>query len=352
MDANHQQFLTNLLNAPGPSGYEEPVQAVVREWVGEFADSVTTDYHGNVIAAVNPEGSPRIMLDGHSDQIGLLVKYIDDDGYLRVTPVGGWDVQMLIGQKLQVWTANGPIMGVIARKAIHLLTPDERKTVPKIKELWIDIGAASGSEAREAVAIGDPVTFELGMRKLMNGMIAGAAMDDRVGVWVVMAALKKIAAANPKAAVFAVAAVAEEIGLRGAKTSAFAIDPQVGIAVDVTHATDCPTIDKNEHGDIKIGGGPVVVRGANVNPVVFKRLNEAAKADSIPVQINALARGAGNDGNVIQTTRGSVATGLVTIPNRYMHSPVEVVAESDLEHAADLIAKFCLDIDPETDFTP
>lgn len=352
MDANHQKFLEDLLNAPGPSGYEEPVQKVVRDWVGSFADSVETDWHGNVVAAVNPEGSPRIMLDGHSDQIGLLVKHIDDDGYLRVVPVGGWDVQMLIGQKLQVWTANGPIVGVIARKAIHLLTPDERKTVPKIKDLWVDIGAASGGEAREAVAIGDPITFELGMRRLKGDLIAGAAMDDRVGVWVVMSALKKVSEGNPKAAVFAVAAVAEEIGLRGAKTSAFAVDPQLGIAVDVTHATDCPTIDKNEHGDIKIGGGPVVVRGANVNPVVFKRLNEAATNKSIPIQINALGRGAGNDGNAIQVTRGGVATGLVTIPNRYMHSPVEVVAESDLENAASLIAEFCLGVDAGTDFTP
>lgn len=352
MDSNHKSFLNDLLNAPGPSGYEEPVQKVVREWVGTFADSVETDYHGNVIAAVNPEGSPRIMLDGHSDQIGLLVNHIDDEGYLRVIPVGGWDVQMLVGQKLQVWTENGPLCGVIARKAIHLLTPDERKQVAEIKELWIDIGSKSGDESREVVAIGDPVTFELGMRELRNGMIAGAAMDDRVGVWVVMAALKQIKEANPKAAVFAVAAVAEEIGLRGAKTSAYAIDPQIGIAVDVTHATDCPTIDKNEHGDIKIGGGPVVVRGANVNPVVFKRLKASAAANEIPIQINALARGAGNDGNVIQTTRGGIATGLVTIPNRYMHSPVEVVAESDLEQAAKLIADFCLGIDEGTDFTP
>ena len=151
---------------------------------------------------------------------------------------------------------------------------------------------------------------------------------------------------------FAVASVAEEIGLRGAKTSAYSVDPQIGIAVDVTHATDCPTIDKNEHGDIRIGGGPVVVRGANVNPVVFRQLGKAAADKKIPIQINALARGAGNDGNVIQTTRGGIATGLVTIPNRYMHSPVEVVAESDLEHAATLIAEFCLNIDGDTDFTP
>lgn len=352
MDTQHEQFLQDLLNAPGPSGYEEPVQKVVRAWADDFADSVETDWHGNVIAAVNPQGSPRIILDGHSDQIGLLVKHIDDDGYLRVVPVGGWDIQMLIGQKLQVWTAGGAVNGVIARKAIHLLTSDERKSVPKMNELWIDIGAKSGDEAKEVVAIGDPVTLELGMRHLRNGLIAGPAMDDRVGVWVVMSALRQIREASPQAAVFAVASVAEEIGLRGAKTSAFSVDAQIGIAVDVTHATDCPSIDQNEHGDVRIGGGPVVVRGANVNPIVFRRLNEAAANRGIAIQLNALGKGAGNDGNAIQVTRGGVATGLVTIPNRYMHSPVEVVAESDLENAAALIAEFCLQVDENTDFTP
>ncbi len=352
MDTQQEQFLSDLLTAPGPSGFEQPVQAVVREWVSEFATSVETDYHGNVVAAVNPHGSPRIMLDAHCDQIGLLVKYIDDEGFLRITPVGGWDIQMLIGQKLTVWTDDGPATGVIARKAIHLLTADERKTVPEMKDLWIDIGAKSADEARSIVAIGDPVTFELGLRRLNNNLIAGAAMDDRVGVWVVMNALQQISEGRPDAAVFAVSSVAEEIGLRGAQTSAYAIDPQIGIAVDVTHATDCPGIDKNEHGDIRLGAGPVLVRGANANPVVLEQLIAAARTRGTPVQINALARGAGNDANAIQLTRGGVATGLVTIPNRYMHSPVEVVSETDLEAAAAIIAEFCLRVDAESDFTP
>ena len=352
MNTESRQFLDNLLHSPGPSGYEQRIQKVVREFATPFADEVTTDWHGNVSACVNPEGSPRIMLAGHCDQIGLMVKHIDDNGFIRVSPIGGWDIQMLIGQNVQIWTKSEPVAGVIARKAIHLLTPEERKKVPSINELWIDIGVNSESEARELVEIGDPVTLVLGYRELRNGQIAGAAMDDRVGVWVVMRALQLVSEANPKAAVFAVSTVQEEIGLRGARTSAFSIDPQLGIAVDVTHATDCPTIDKNEHGDIRMGAGPVIVRGPNVNPVVFRSLMDHASEKDIPVQVNGLSKAAGNDGNAMQLVRGGMAIGLVTIPNRYMHSPVEVVSITDLEHAAELIAAFCLSLDEDSDFTP
>lgn len=352
MNSESRQFLDNLLHSPGPSGYEQRIQVVVREFADTFADEVSTDWHGNVSACVNPGGSPRIMLAGHCDQIGLMVKHIDDNGYIRVSPIGGWDVQMLIGQNVQIWTKTDPVNGVIARKAIHLLTQEERKKVPAISDLWIDIGVTSADEARELIEIGDPVTLVLGYKELRNNIIAGPAMDDRVGVWVVMRALQIISEANPKAAVFAVSTVQEEIGLRGARTSAFTIDPQLGIAVDVTHATDCPTIDKNEHGDITIGGGPVIVRGPNVNPVVFRSLMDHAEEKKIPVQVNGLSKPAGNDGNAMQLVRGGMAIGLVTLPNRYMHSPVEVVSLTDLEQAADLIAAFCLSLDENSDFTP
>ena len=345
-------FLKDLLLAPSPSGYERPVQDVVRQFAGSFADEVTTDWHGNVIAAVNPGGSPRIMLAGHCDQIGLMVTHIDKQGYLRASPIGGWDVQMLIGQNLQVWTADGPIPGVIARKPIHLLTPEERKTVPEIKDLWIDIGAADGDEAKQLVAVGDAVTLELGFRMLRNQLAAAPGMDNKVGAWVVMNALKHASAGNPQAAVYAVSTVQEEIGLRGAKTSAFSIEPELGIAVDVTHATDCPTIDENQHGEIKLGAGPVVVRGPNVNPVMNKRLMQLADEHEIGVQPAALSKPAGNDANVMQVNRGGMATGIVAIPNRYMHSPVEVISLDDLESAAALIGHFCLSVDKDSDFTP
>ncbi|MFH1301779.1 MAG: M42 family metallopeptidase [Planctomycetota bacterium] len=352
MDAQSLDFLKKLLHSPAPSGYERPIQEVVREYVGEFADEIKTDLHGNVIAAVNPGAKRRVMLAGHCDQIGLLVQYIDDSGYLWANLIGGWDIQMLLGQNMQVHTADGPVHGVVARKAIHLLTPEERKTVPEIKDLWIDIGAKNGEEARAKVAIGDPITFELGFRPMLNQLASAPGMDNRVGVWVVMEALRQVSEKSPHVGVFSVSTVQEEIGLRGAQTSAFSIHPEVGIAVDVTHATDCPTVSKKEHGDIKLGHGPVVYRGPNVNPVVFSSLTRLANESEIACQINSISRPAGNDANAMQLNQGGMATGIVAIPNRYMHSPVEVVSLEDLDHAAQLLAAFCLDIDENTDFTP
>ncbi|MCX7409079.1 MAG: M42 family metallopeptidase [Planctomycetales bacterium] len=346
------QFLKDLLHAPSPSGYERPVQDVVRRFAKGFTDDVKTDWHGNVVAAVNPSGFPRIMLAGHCDQIGLLVKHIDDKGFLWVHAIGGWDPQVLIGQNVQVWTKSGPVAGVIARKPIHLQSPEDRKVVPEIKNLWVDIAVQDGNEARELVAIGDPITVTLGFRELRNGLASAPGMDNKVGAWTVMTAAERVARGNPKAAVFAVSTVQEEIGLRGVQTSAFQIDPQLGIVVDVTHATDCPTIDENQYGRIKVGKGPVLYRGPNVNPVVLERLVAQAASAEIPVQINGLATAASNDAAQLQLTRGGVATGLVCIPNRYMHSPVEVVSLNDLDQAAELISQFCLSVDATSDFTP
>ena len=352
MDDSALQFLKDLLVAPSPSGYEQPVQAVVRRYAGQFAETVTTDWHGNVVACVNPQGSPRIVLAGHCDQIGLQVKYIDDRGFVWVDGIGGWDIQMLIGQNMVVWGRSGPVPGVIARKAIHLLSPEDRKKVPEMKDLWIDLGVKDREQARQLVAVGDPVTFELGFRPLQNHLAAAPGMDNKVGAWVVFEALRLVAAAAPQAAVYAVSTVQEEIGLRGAQTSAFAIDPHLGIAVDVTHATDCPTLDLKQYGEVDLGDGPVLPRGPNANPEVHARLVSLAQQNEIPVQLAALPRAASNDANALQLTRGGVATGIVAIPNRYMHSPVEMVSLTDLENAAKLIARFCLSLTPECDFTP
>jgi len=346
------QFLKDLLATPGTSGFEQDVQDVVRRYASPFADETWTDVHGNVLCTVNETGTPLILLDAHCDQIGLIVKHIDDKGFLRVSAVGGWDMQILLGQKMLVHTHDGSIPGVIARKPIHLLKESERKSAPRISDLWIDIGSASTEESAEVVRIGDSVTPEPSLRELRNGRLSGVAMDDRTGVWVIFTALRMIHEENPTAAVTAVSSVQEEIGLRGATTSAYNINPHVAIAVDVTHATDCPGIDHNEYGEISLGNGPVIVRGANANPRVVELLTSRAKENDIPIQINALARPASNDAATIQVSRGGCATGLVTIPNRYMHSPVEVVEESDMHHAAKLIAEFCLSIDEHTSFIP
>ena len=259
MDPTALGFLKTLLETPSPSGYEGGLQRFVRDYVKDFADEVRTDLHGNVIVAKNPKSPLRVMLAGHCDQIGLIVQHVDDDGFLYIQPIGGWDVQMLIGQRMVVWTENGPVFGVIARKPIHLLTEEERKQVPKMKDLWLDIGAANKEEALKAVRIGDSVTPELSFHTMPNNLAVSPAMDDKAGCWVVIEALRRACLGdNLRCGVFSVSTVQEEIGLRGAKTSAYGIDPHVGIAVDVTHATDCPTIEKKEEGDVRLGRGPVI----------------------------------------------------------------------------------------------
>jgi endoglucanase len=345
-------FLQSLLHTASPSGFERPVQDVVRTWARPLADELRSDRHGNVIAVRNPEGSPRIMLAGHCDQIGLMVQHIDENGFLYVQPIGGWDMQILLGQHLSIWTRTGPIAGVVSRKAPHLLTNDERNKVPQFSDVWIDIGAKDRKEAEELVLLGDPVTVALGLRPLRNNMVSAPGLDDKVGVWVVMETLRLLRNRPVQAAVFCVSTVQEEIGLRGATTSAYGIHPAVGIAVDVCHATDTPGNDKKTVGDTRLGNGPTLFRGANINPRVFERLEQAARSHEIAVQVRGVPRATGTDANVIQISREGVATGLIGIPNRYMHSPVEVVSLEDLERAARLLAEFCASVTPQLDWTP
>jgi putative aminopeptidase FrvX len=352
MEAAALDFLKQLLETPSPSGFERPVQEIVRRYAAPFADRVTTDSHGNVIVAKNPTAPLRLMFAGHCDQIGMLIQHVDADGFLYAQTIGGWDPQVLIGQKMLVWGKGGPIPGIIARKPIHLLTDDERKQVVKLKDLWIDIGAKDKDDASKLVRIGDPVTMDLGFRPMLNNMASATAMDDKCGLWVVIEAARRAAARGLECALFAVSTVQEEIGLRGATTSTFSVDPHVGIAVDVTHATDCPTIDKKSEGDIKLGGGPVVFRGPNMNPVVVDRLMKLAEAGGIPYQPAASGRATGTDANTMQISRGGVATGLVSIPNRYMHSPVEMISLDDLDRSADLLASFALRLNGDESFIP
>jgi tetrahedral aminopeptidase len=352
MQEGSLQFLKNLLHTPSPSGFERPIQDVVRAWARPLADEVRTDRHGNVLAVLNPEGQPRIMLAGHCDQIGLMVQHIDENGFLYVQPIGGWDMQILLGQHLTVWAKEGPVAGVLSRKAPHLLTSEERNKVPQFNDVWIDIGAQDRKEAEGLVMPGDPVTMTLGCRDLRNGMVASPALDDKVGVWTVMETLRLLKGRPLRAAVFCVSTVQEEIGLRGAATSAYGIHPAVGVAVDVCHATDTPGNDKKKLGEVKLGKGPVLFRGPNVNPHVFERLHTAAGEMQLPVQVCGSPRATGTDANAIQLSRDGVATGLIGIPNRYMHSPVETVSLEDLNQAARLLAEFCARIAPEMDWTP
>jgi putative aminopeptidase FrvX len=353
MDQAAKKFFQQILETPSPSGYEQPVQEIVRQYVGKFADDVRTDLHGNVIAGCNTKAEMRVMFSGHADQIGLIVTHINDCGYIYTNPIGGWDPQQLIGQRMTIYSADGPVPAIIARKPIHLLDQDERKQVVKQKDLWLDIGAKDKEEAAKSVAIGDPVTLELGYQEMRNNLANSPGMDNKTGLWVAIEALRRACEKGGlKVALYAVSTVQEEIGLRGAITSAYGVHPHVGVAIDVTHATDCPTVDKTQEGDIKLGGGPVIYRGPNMNPVVVDRLREAAASEEIIVQWGASGRGTGTDANAIQLARGGVATGLISIPNRYMHSAVELISLDDIDQAADLLAKFALDIKADADFTP
>ncbi len=352
MNEHAKDFLKTILTTPSTTGFEEPVQKIVRQYAGAFADTVTTDVHGNVIAARNADAPIRVMLAGHCDQIGLIVNYIDEQGYIYALTVGGWDIQNLVGVRVKIWTAGGSVDGVIGKKPIHLMDDDDRKKVPKIKDLWIDIGAKDKEEAEKYVTVGDPITVELEYRELLNNQIAAPATDDKAGLWVAMEALRRIDPAKLNVAVFAVSTVQEEVGLRGSRTSSFGIDPHIGIATDVTFATDCPTIEKKTNGEVKLGGGPVLTRGPNMNTKLVNDLVQTAKTHEIPVQIVAEGRITGTDAGSIQVNRSGVATALISIPNRYMHTPVEVISLTDIDHAADLMARYCESITANVSYVP
>jgi endoglucanase len=352
MNLSAKEFLKNILTTPSTTGFEEPVQQLVRDYVKPFADTVRTDVHGNVIAARNPDAPLRVMLAGHCDQIGLIVNYIDEQGFIYILTVGGWDIQNLVGIRVKIWTAKGAVDGVIGKKPIHLMDEDDRKKVPKIKDLWIDIGAKDKADAEQYVSVGDPVTVELEYRELLNNLIAAPATDDKAGLWVAMEALRRIDPAKLKVAVFAVSTVQEEVGLRGSRTSSFGIDPHIGIATDVHFATDCPTMEKKQNGDVKLGGGPVLTKGPNITVRLVNALVEIAKQNEIPVQIIAEGKLTGTDANSIQVNRSGVATALISIPNRYMHTPVEMISLNDIDYAADLMARYCESIDSNVSYIP
>ena len=352
MEEKSREFFYRLIETPSPSGYEEKAQRVVRDYISDVADEVRVDLHGNLTAIVNPSSPFKIMLAGHCDQIGLTVNYVDPDGFIYALPLGGWDPLTLIGVRVTIWGRKGPVEGVIGRKAIHLLNEEERKRVPKITDLWIDIGAKNKKEAEEVVRVGDCITIPLNCRELLNDRVAAPATDDKAGVWTIMEALRRIDRSKLRVSVYAVSTVQEEVGLRGARTSAFGIDPNVGIAVDVTHATDTPSVDKKICGEIKLGAGPAIGKGPNMSMRLVDALVDVAESFEIPYQLCAENRITGTDAAPIQATRAGVSTALVSLPNRYMHTPVEVVSWLDLNAAADLIARYCESVDPNVSYVP
>jgi putative aminopeptidase FrvX len=345
-------FLKELVNAPSPSGFEQPAQQVVREYLTGLADEVRTDVMGNVIATLNPGGKPRLMLAGHCDEIGLMVRYITDEGYVHFSPIGGVDAHLVTGQKVHIHGKDGVVLGVVGKKAIHLMEADERTKVLQFHQQWIDIGASSREEAEERVAVGDPITFAHTYDDLFGDFAVARGFDDKMGSWVCAEALRLAKERGASACVVAVSTVQEEIGLRGAHTSAYSVEPEVAIAVDVGHSTDYPDSDKKRVGDVKLGSGPILHRGANINAVVAEQLFAAAQRKKIPYQMTAVPGGSGTDAWAMQLARGGVATGLVSVPLRYMHTPIEVINLKDLAAAAELLAEFAAGLTEGMSFIP
>jgi putative aminopeptidase FrvX len=348
-------FLERLLNAAGPSGFEVAPARVWRDEAEGFAHEVWSDVTGNSIASLNPGGSPRVMMAGHIDEIGLQITYVNEEGFLFFDEIGGWDTQVLVGQRVRVLGREGAVPGIIGKKPIHLLKKEDRERVTKTQDLWVDLGAEDAKAvASLGIRVGDPMVLDAGMIRLAGDRIASRAVDNRIGAYVVLEALRLLSEDPPRAAAFAVATVQEEIAYSGggARSSAFALEPHVAVVVDVTFSTDVPDIEKKELGDHRIGGGPVLSRGSANHPVVFERLLEAAEAEKIPHTYQAAPRSTRTDADGIHLVRFGVPTGLVSVPNRYMHSPNELVSLGDLERASRLLAAFVRRLDPDADFRP
>jgi endoglucanase len=345
-------FLKTLLDTPGPSGFEGAPAKVWRAAASRFAE-VTADVAGNSMAVVNPGGSPTIMLAGHIDEIGLIVTYVDDDGYAYIAPIGGWDPQVLVGQRIRFLGRHGDVVGVVGKIPAHIIRPEDREKASRMRDLWVDIGARDKKEALTMISIGDAGVIDAKALELPNSRIVSRSIDNRIGAFAVLEALRRYSEKAGKARVVAVATAQEEIAYHGggALVGASSVRPAMAIVVDVTFAIDHPNIDKKEHGEAKLDGGPVLSRGAVVSPVVFSLLRDVAEKKKIPFTVHAAGRDTGTDADAIHIAREGVATGLVSIPNRYMHSPSEMVSLNDVDNVAELVAETCRAVTAKTDFT-
>jgi putative aminopeptidase FrvX len=348
--------LEKLLTAAGPSGYETAPAAVFTEAARAFTDDVSVDIMGSAVARVPGTSDPAhpapfLAVVGHIDEIGLIVTHIDDNGFLRFIGVGGWDPQVLVGQRVELVTKAGTLPGVVGRKAIHLLREEDRKKVAELRDLHIDIGASDGDEARELVRVGDVAVIAARPQELLNDRVISRSMDNRLGAFIALEVARKVAyAGGAPGDVAACGVVQEEITFGGARTSAYSLRPDVAIVVDVTHETGSPGVDVNEIGKHEFGGGPVIERGSVLNPVVFELLHETAKREDIPFTVSASARSTGTDADAFHLSRAGIATGGVSIALRYMHSSVEMVQLDDIDACARLIAAFAQSLSAETSF--
>jgi putative aminopeptidase FrvX len=348
-------FLRSIVETPSPSGFEQQVARLYRDYVEPCCDKVTTDVMGNVTAVINPDAPMRFMLAGHMDEIGFIVHHIDEDGFLFFSAIGGIDVATEIGQRVWVHGSGGKIEGVVGRKAIQAFKAADSQQTPSLTELWIDIGAASRAEAEAAVKIGDPVTLHTGFAMLLGDRAVGRAFDNMAGLFISAEVLRCVwesGRVHPDVGVHVLGTVQEEIGSRGAQTAAFNLAPLTGLAIDMGVAMDYPNARPEDQGRLDLGKGPGLWQGPNTNPVVLRLLQRAADEERIPYQLKAEGTSSPTDARMLQTSRGGVASGLLSVPLRYMHTPSEVLCLEDLQHTIDLICAYILRLDPDIDFTP
>ena len=339
------EFLKTLLNTPSPSGFETRGQKVWVDYVSQFADSVEIDSYGNAFATLNPGGDPVILMSGHIDELGLMISHISEEGFLYFKGIGGVDRTLIRGQRITVHGSQGPVPGITGLLAIHLQEPDDRNKVPEMHSMYIDIGVSSRKEAEKLVNVGDPVTYSAEFQELAGGRFAARGCDNRIGAWAAaeglrLASLKK---SSLKAKIIAVSTIQEENGLYGASMAGYSVHPDVALVVDVTHSTDIPNCSKPKHGEVSMGKGPVISLGSVNHPVVNARLREVAKSAGIPLQSEANPRWSGTDADAIFKQKGGIPTVSIGVPNRYMHSPVEMIQYSDLEETAKLLTAFALE---------
>jgi endoglucanase len=352
MRAESLQFLEQLVNTPSPSGHEARGQRVWLDYVKPFAEETFSDSYGNTVAVLNKGGSPRLMLAAHADEISLVVNYINDQGYLYVTKMGGIDPAITKAQRVVIHTQDGPVKGVVGNVAPHLMRAEPERKAPKIEDLFIDIGVKNRREAARLVRIGDPITLADQFELLRNGLAIARAFDNRVGTFAVAEAFRQLSQEKAKlgAEVLAVSNIMEEVGLLGARQIAYTLKPDAALVVDVTHATDYPTVSQQQHGDVKMGHGPAVTRGGCNHPEVVARIEAVAKARKIKLQYEASSNSTGTDTDVIFWTRGGIPSALISLPNRYMHSPVEMISLKDLEQIPQLLAGFALSLKKGEEF--
>jgi len=338
-------FLKDLVSAPSPSGFEAPAQQVVRKFLAPYADELSSDNNGNLIAFKKGSGKLKVMVVGHADEIGFIINHIDEQGYLYVKTLGGFDLNLLPGLRVDIHHQDQVVRGIIGKKPIHMMRGAEEAPKLKLEDLWIDIGATSKEDALKRVAIGDIITYHSQFERLSDDMIVAKATDNKVGVYVAAVVMQELARKKLKANYYAVSSVGEETTMRGASTAAFQIEPDIAIAVDVTFTSDIPGSDKRLYGDLALGKGPTISIGAALHPVIREKLTGIADKQKIPYQLEIAPGRTGTDADAIHALKAGAATAVIGIPNRYMHTPNEVVSLSDLENAVKLVAAFVQAVD-------